>query len=617
MTKSNEEMTDIMGTPLASTSSKPPDQEALDAVVEQLSLLSADDLKKFATAISKSGKMEDEDIKPRLFDDDEDTKEPHLFDSGYDSSPEGTKFVSTRSHGASRRHKFGSSQTGKRPVAPGRLLSSGLQVRAAPRTASALATVKVAISKSVGRGVTPAERQKTRKTVVQKLSPQLACTNITRMLSVSAHKNYDIADDAQLWQFALKTIDNYAQTYDMTSIFMMPNRFDLHDSSSIHASTQYTNLLTDYSEIDRADILDWQEYLFRYGSDVDVESDNWMEETLRLSMEQTLKTEVLSDMEELPRTQRGAISMYYLMTKRMVVRNQEAKDAMLEWFNTFDIRNYDNQDVSGACIRIMAIARALGNDALPTNAVRRILNGFSHASNDTFKDLCNTTSAMMSSSLYAQGLKALSTSSRLRTILSDLESKYLELLGGKKWEGIGYEASAFKASLSNDGMVLYNGEMSPNDVFEEYDEARILAARNDKSLPFSEWVKTATCHHCGQKGHIKPRCPLLRRNKTQRDSSQNLSRPPPGRPSGHNFTKSKQVPSSSSSRDQARGNSNRRAFQAIAEQLQALAATFCSDSEEDDALEENEQNEDTSYDCDEQVNLASIHDDDVWGALKG
>ena len=102
MTKSNEEMTDIMGTPLASTSSKPPDQEALDAVVEQLSLLSADDLKKFATAISKSGKMEDEDIKPRLFDDDEDTKEPHLFDSGNDSSPEGTKFVSTRSHGASR-----------------------------------------------------------------------------------------------------------------------------------------------------------------------------------------------------------------------------------------------------------------------------------------------------------------------------------------------------------------------------------------------------------------------------------------------------------------------------------------------------------------------------------
>ena len=86
------------------------------------------------------------------------------------------------------------------------------------------------------------------------------------------------------------------------------------------------------------------------------------------------------------------------------------------------------------------------------------------------------------------------------SVLRDLEVKYLELLGAKEWDGIGHDASAFKAGLSKD-------------VQDSYDEARALAvSRGERVLPFSEWVKTATCHQCGEIGHIKPQCPKTLKN---------------------------------------------------------------------------------------------------------
>jgi hypothetical protein len=38
------------------------------------------------------------------------------------------------------------------------------------------------------------------------------------------------------------------------------------------------------------------------------------------------------------------------------------------------------------------------------------------------------------------------------------------------------------------------------------DDARALAAK--LKIPWEDWVKThGVCHHCGEKGHIRPKCP--------------------------------------------------------------------------------------------------------------
>ena len=52
-----------------------------------------------------------------------------------------------------------------------------------------------------------------------------------------------------------------------------------------------------------------------------------------------------------------------------MVQNQQAVNALWNDINNFSILNYAGQDVTTACGRIKAIARAL-DDQLPTNAVQ-------------------------------------------------------------------------------------------------------------------------------------------------------------------------------------------------------------------------------------------------------
>ena len=41
---------------------------------------------------------------------------------------------------------------------------------------------------------------------------------------------------------------------------------------------------------------------------------------------------------------------------------------------------------------------------------------------------------------------------------------------------------------------------------DEDEDARALAAK--LKIPWEDWVKThGVCHHCGEKGHIRPKCP--------------------------------------------------------------------------------------------------------------
>ncbi len=61
----------------------------------------------------------------------------------------------------------------------------------------------------------------------------------------------------------------------------------------------------------------------RHGTAVEVEIDDWLEGTLLLSMEVTLRAEVESDLKGLPENHRGAITMLRFIIKRLVVCNQD------------------------------------------------------------------------------------------------------------------------------------------------------------------------------------------------------------------------------------------------------------------------------------------------------
>ncbi len=68
--------------------------------------------------------------------------------------------------------------------------------------------------------------------------------------------------------------------------------------------------------------------------------------------------------------------MLQCIIKCMVIRNQEVRDALETYIKTFDITNFPGKNVPTACLFLKAVAHALGDKDLPTNAIRKVLEGF-------------------------------------------------------------------------------------------------------------------------------------------------------------------------------------------------------------------------------------------------
>lgn len=234
--------------------------------------------------------------------------------------------------------------------------------------------------------------------------------------------------------------------------------------------------------------------MLRHSTEVEIESDNWLDDVLNLSMDKTLRAEVESDMISIPKNQRGAISTLRCIIKRMVVRNQEARDALENYIKTFDITKFPGENVPTACLRLKAVARALNPKDLPTNIIRRVLEGFGKSSTMSFNEFCTSQIAMRRGSFYEKLMHSSPLQTQLNDVLNDIEATYLDLAGGGKWAGV--TASPTKAAFVVDC-----------NIDEELEEARALALK--KKLPFEEWAKLyAKCHECGIKGHIRPHCPI-------------------------------------------------------------------------------------------------------------
>ena len=74
------------------------------------------------------------------------------------------------------------------------------------------------------------------------------------------------------------------------------------------------------------------------------------------------------------------------------------------------------------------------------------------------------------------------------------QDRETDAIAGNKWAGI--IATPSESSFFN--------EIA--DKEEDINASRALAARNN--IPWDEWVKKfAKCHHCGEKGHIRPHFP--------------------------------------------------------------------------------------------------------------
>ena len=367
-------------------------------------------------------------------------------------------------------------------------LSSGLEVFHVPRSGVQQATAGVTSKHS--RGDSDSSRLKRKKTVTVALTDKLACNNVLSIITSDDLGKHDLAADCQQWQVAIRSFKRVLTENDMMTPFMVPSKFDINDPTKTRGP--FTNLLDDFHKISDEIAQLWQQYLGKHAAPVELESDAWAVTIMEKSMTAELKTLVFDDMQELDSSVIGAITMFKLTSNHMVMRNQESIDALQEWLRNFDIRKVKGENVSIACTQVKAVIRALDGFGLPTNTLRCILGGFAHASSAHFKQLCVTLSTMNRSVLMQSMHSNQTVKQKCFAVLKDLETTYIDLSTGHKWDGVGQTNSAFVAQPLQE-------------VITTRDQAYAMAARHD--VPFDEWVKDKTCHACRKKGHIKPDCP--------------------------------------------------------------------------------------------------------------
>ena len=364
---------------------------------------------------------------------------------------------------------------------------SGLEINPVSRKIGDLESTKVILFKHE-RGDDPIAKKKTRDKVVKAIDPKLSTNNISRIITSADAASFDVAADALSWQAHLKNIRRFCLQYDMLSLLNIPKGVDYSNPLNVVRHTEYKDAIENWQDLDDGDYFKWQEFILCYSSVTEIESDAWLDDTLHLSMETTLKAEVDSDISSIPLQQRGSITTLRCIIKRMVIKNQESRDALESYVKNFDITKFPGENVPIACLRLKAVARALGNDDLPKNIIRTVLDGFSKSSTKSFNDVCASQLALRRGSLVQALTKTTTLYSQLVDLLGDLETTYLELVGGQKWEGIvhHHHEASFKAVQDR-----------------KYDKKSL---RNGMS--WDEWVKKyAKCIHCGEMGHIRPTCP--------------------------------------------------------------------------------------------------------------
>ncbi len=155
------------------------------------------------------------------------------------------------------------------------------------------------------RGADAIACKKTHDKVVQALKPEISAGSISHILTSSDEKEYDVASEAISWQLILKSIHRYCIQYDFVLLLTIPWNVDLMQPLQVAKATKFLNGIDDWQQLQDTNYYDWQAFILKHGSAVELESDSWLEDTLLLSMDKTLRTEIESDISGFPKTQQG------------------------------------------------------------------------------------------------------------------------------------------------------------------------------------------------------------------------------------------------------------------------------------------------------------------------
>jgi hypothetical protein len=118
---------------------------------------------------------------------------------------------------------------------------------------------------------------------------------------------------------------------------MIPQDVQLSKPHLVAKATVFKDPIRNWQDMGDQDYFLWQEFILCFGTAIEIESDNWLDNVLHRLVKKTLCTEVHLDINSIPKHQRGLITTLHCIIKQMVIKNQEAKDALKNYIRSFDI----------------------------------------------------------------------------------------------------------------------------------------------------------------------------------------------------------------------------------------------------------------------------------------
>jgi hypothetical protein len=272
---------------------------------------------------------------------------------------------------------------------PSHELQAGLLINLTARTDKDHGNVNIILCKQ-DHGSDAILRKKTRDKVVKSLDLKMSAGNISHLLTSTDVAEYNIAADALSWQTTLKSICCFCSQYDMTSLIMISHDVQLSTPHLVAKAMVFKDTIRHWQDMEDQNYFLWQEFILRFGTAIEIESDNWLDNVLHLLMEKTLCAEADFDINSIPKHQWGSITTLRCIIMKMVIKNQEAIDALKNYIRSFDITKFPGKNFPTACLCLKAVEGALADNDLPTNTIRKVLEGFAKLLTTSFNDFCSS-----------------------------------------------------------------------------------------------------------------------------------------------------------------------------------------------------------------------------------
>jgi hypothetical protein len=109
----------------------------------------------------------------------------------------------------------------------------------------------------------------------------------------------------------------------MTSLIMIPQDALLSKPHLVAKATVFKDAIRNWQNMGDQDYFLWQEFILCFGTVIEIESDNWLDNVLHLVMEKTLYAEVDLDINSIPKHQPG--SNHHTMLHYQANGNQEPR----------------------------------------------------------------------------------------------------------------------------------------------------------------------------------------------------------------------------------------------------------------------------------------------------